>query len=185
MRNTFEFNGRAFNRQDNGYCFVTENGKKTRISGAKFNDAYDEFLAWQMEQTATEIETEQVEETQVELIEEPKKTTKRAKKVNKNLTNITLGDGTQIGLTEKQLLFIERMPEDNFWENGLDSALWVDCYCDTISDELNAMQVGAMVSTLREKGLLVVAGEKRNGKKAKSFHLTDLGQKLAIALGLK
>lgn len=49
---------------------------------------------------------------------------------------------------------------------------------------MNAMVVGAMVSTLREKDLIYVAQGKVNGKKCKYFGFTDLGKAIIKELGL-
>ena len=108
----------------------------------------------------------------------PKKASKPRK--SKDIAHESNG----VTLTAKQVKFIQRMPEDDFYENGLDSTLWIDVYCDTITDEFNAMAVGAMVSTLREKGVIHVSVEKVNGKKCKYFGFTDLGKQVAKELGL-
>jgi hypothetical protein len=91
---------------------------------------------------------------------------------------------TTITLTAKQVAFIKRMPEDDFYEHGLDSTLWIDCLCDTVADIFNPMAVGAMVSTLREKELIYVDVDRINGKKCKFFGFTPLGKRIAKELGL-
>ena len=80
--------------------------------------------------------------------------------------------------------FIRLLPNDDFYENGLDSALWIDVLCDTLAGEFNPMALGAMVSTLREKYLISVGVQKVNGKKCKFFGFTELGKRVARELGL-
>ena len=55
--------------------------------------------------------------------ERPKKKASRAKK---NAAFAVTVDGTEVTLTEKQVDFIRHLPDTNFWENGLDSCIWVD-----------------------------------------------------------
>jgi hypothetical protein len=89
-----------------------------------------------------------------------------------------------ITLTTKQVSFIKMVPNDDFYENGLDSKLWIDCLCDTVADIFSPMAVGAMVSTLKEKELIYVNVDKVNGKKCKYFGFTPLGKAIAKELGL-
>lgn len=93
----------------------------------------------------------------------------------------------EITLTEKQVDFFHHMQDTCFWEQGLDSTPWIDILCDEIGGQFEnkPMTVGAMVSTLREKGLLTVGVQRVNGRKAKYFALTDLGKKVVTELGLK
>jgi hypothetical protein len=95
-------------------------------------------------------------------------------------------DGMGVILTAKQVAFIKELPRTQFWTGGLDSALWIDILCDELSDKMGPMTIGAMVSTLREKHLLVVSvGSYDNGKKAKYIAFTELGKKVvAKVLGL-
>jgi hypothetical protein len=89
-------------------------------------------------------------------------------------------------LTSKQVDFFKHLPDTNFWEEGLNSVIWVDCLCDDIGGQFTGkpMTVGAMISTLCEKKLGVRATERRDGKKCTSFALTELGKKVAEELGL-
>lgn len=91
-----------------------------------------------------------------------------------------------VTLTAKQVDFIKHLPDTCFWENGLDSCIWVDCLCDDIGGQFagKPMTVGAMISTLCEKGLGSRGSEKRDGRKCTSFELTELGKKVAAGLGL-
>ena len=85
-----------------------------------------------------------------------------------------------VTLTEKQVDFVKHLPDTCFWENGLDSEIWVDCLCDDIGGQFagKPMTVGAMVSTLCEKGLGFRSKQKVNGKKCTGFGLTPLGKQV-------
>ena len=91
-----------------------------------------------------------------------------------------------ITLTAKQVDFIKHIPDTCFYEHGLESTPW----CDVLADEIGGqfagkpMTVGAMISTLREKNLIYVGMDHINGKKAKYFGFTTVGQVVAKKLGL-
>lgn len=114
---------------------------------------------------------------------EAKKTKKRAKK---NAAFRTTINGTEITLTDKQVDFIKHLPDTYFWENGVDSIIWVDVLCDEIGGQFEGkpMTVGAMISTICEKGLGTRTKDKVNGRKATSFALTEAGKQVARTLGL-
>lgn len=116
-----------------------------------------------------------------------KKATKRTnKRVSKNTAWGKVIDNIDVSLTSKQVDFINHLPDTCFWEDGLDSVIWVDCLCDDIGGQFagKPMTVGAMISTLCEKKLSIRATERRDGKKCTSFALTELGKKVAGELGL-
>lgn len=113
-----------------------------------------------------------------------KKTKKKAKK---NVAfRFTEMDGTETTLTEKQVDFIRHLPDTCFYENGVDSALWIDVLTDEIGGQFanKPMTVGAMVSTLREKGIVQVGEDRINGRKCKFMTLSELGKIIALELGL-
>lgn len=90
-------------------------------------------------------------------------------------------------LTDLQIAFITNMDKDNYFEHGMDSVLWAQVYADTLQMEgiMNAMQTGAMITTLRQKDLIYVNFGTPNGKKSskyKYFGLTDAGKVLAATL---
>lgn len=87
---------------------------------------------------------------------------------------------TVVTLTAKQVDFVKHLSDTCFWENGLESCIWVDCLCDDIGGQFagKPMTVGAMISTLCEKGLGIRGKQKVNGRKCTSFELTDLGMKV-------
>lgn len=89
-------------------------------------------------------------------------------------------------LTAKQVDFIRHLSDTMFWEPGLNSTIWVDCLCDDIQGQFadKPMTVGAMISTLCEKGLGTRASSRRDGRKCTSFALTETGKLIAAELGL-
>lgn len=207
MKNTFELNGTTYSETEKGYYFKTT-GKKDakgndvtmRIGKAVYEKAFDEYIAQAADlakktEEQKDRETEQnfngkktgytrkeVNEAVDRAIE--KETKKAAKPRRSKDVAFELGYFT---LTAKQVDFIKRLPNSNFWEDGLDSCLW----CDILADELGGqfegkpMTIGAMISTLREKGLIKVGQDRINGKKAKCIWLTEKGKGIAEELGLK
>lgn len=212
---TFEINGATYTRKANGYCYVSyeysESGKVHRIGKTEFESKYAQFQMEEAMEEAVEIEItelgpregekvyhdepiEQIDiEAAVEATEEsqtteeikqiakefaPKKRTRKSKDI--------AYDGNGITLTAKQVDFIRHLPDTHFWENGLDSCIWVDCLCDDIGGQFEGkpMTVGAMISTVCEKGLGIRAKAKVNGRTATYFELTNLGKKVAAELGL-
>lgn len=113
------------------------------------------------------------------------KTKKRAPRT-KAAWKMSREGGLEIALTEKQVDFIKHLPDTCFWENGIDSEIWIDVLCDEITGQFEGkpMTIGAMVSTLREKGLVRTAKQKVNGRTAQSLGLTELGKIVAKELGL-
>jgi hypothetical protein len=195
----------------NGYYYrVGQDGKKVRISKEIYEEALYEYTRDTDEQEEIEQARADAEyEARVAKREEEarareeadrateaamngagaKKATKKAekkvtKKAKKNIAiTIKVGD-QEIGLTEKQKVFFENLPNDDFFERGEDSTLWTDVYCDTLAGIMNAMIVGAMISTLREKDLIYVGQDKVNGKKCKYFGFTELGKAILKEMGL-
>lgn len=203
----FRIDGIDYMETEKGYCYKEENGKKTRIKKQEFEDAFEDLCNRTDEQLDLYVEEsgldEQVDEWMAEINEareaheqEQAKSDKQAedaingkskpKKARKprRSKDIAFEMEGMPTLTKKQVLFIQHMPDDDFYENGLDSALWIDCYADTVAEIFNPMAVGAMVSTLREKGIIAVGEGRVNGKKCRSMALTTLGQKIAKELGL-
>lgn len=118
----------------------------------------------------------------VDAKEEPRKAKKTPRKKKVQVGGMEFSEnGVSVVLTEKQVKFIQLLPVSNFWENGVDSALWVDVLCDELADWMGPMTIGAMVSTLREKGLLLVGKDNRNHKEKKVafFEFSELGKKVA------
>ena len=123
--------------------------------------------------------------------EKKEEKTEKTKRIRRSKDIAWAGDGIvaphTVTLTSKQVDFIKHIPDTCFYENGLDSTPW----CDVLADEIGGqfedkpMTVGAMISTLREKGIIYVGADRINGKKAKYFGFTEVGKKVAADLGLK
>lgn len=253
----FELNGIKYS-ENNGRYYKTEDGKKTRISKAAYEEAaaeWTEMVKGKAEQDAeqdeidaivaeinheqneandfTNIGNKEIEERKTKLpkgvriesmydgdtfifmvmrgeehvsshwtresaceaamkldpIEEqtPDKPTEptRVKKPRKS-KDIAHESKHGVTLTAKQVDFIMHLPDSDFWTDGLDSEIWVDCLCDEIGGQFfnKPMTVGAMISTLCEKKLGVRCRQKVNGRMATSFKLTDLGKMIASELGI-
>lgn len=91
-----------------------------------------------------------------------------------------------VTLTEKQVDFMRHLSDTCFWEDGVESVIWIDCLCDDIKGQFagKPMTVGAMISTLCEKDLGLRTTCRRENRKCVSFELTELGQLVAKELGL-
>ena len=184
--NTFEMDSRIYTTNGNGYYYMTINGNKSRIKKAEFDEAYDEFVQETTREAEESLATEEALEVvaEIEAQEKPKKKAKKRTPKNIGYRN-TFGE-VEVILTEKQVDFINHLPDTCFWENGLDSVIWVDCLCDDIGGQFagKPMTVGAMISTLCEKGIGSRGKDRVNGRKCTSFGLTELGKLVAEDLGL-
>lgn len=90
----------------------------------------------------------------------------------------------EVTITARQLQFLRELARTPQYVEGA-SALWIDILIDEISTEsrtfINGMQVGAMVSTLREKGLVEVWTEGREDgitgriRRVKTMQFTPTG----------
>ena len=213
---TFELNGTTYrvNLETNRYSKVV-GGKTTRIGKAEFEAAQSEYdlhcdteelerYLQEQEESNTDEEIATIIEgmdadteddsisaeefiEKVQKVEKEKKIRKerKAKAAKKNAYHTsTVAPG--VTLTEKQVDFILHLSDSNFWENGLDSILWVDVLCDEIRGQFEGkpMTVGAMISTLCEKGLGSRGKDRVNGRKCTSFALTETGKQVAAELGL-
>ncbi len=112
--------------------------------------------------------------------EEPAPKAKKTRKSKDIAYTYSENGETVVTLTAKQVDFVKHLPDTCFWENGLDSEIWVDCLCDDIGGQFagKPMTVGAMISTLCEKGLGFRTKQRVNDHKCTSFGLTDLGKKV-------
>jgi len=201
MKKSFTIDETIYMETEKGYFYkstgaVDKKGNPIMMRIAKhiFEQAFDKYIQIGHDQGDVEdewdIEDEIVERKEVEDQRDReteqnfnKKTDKKAAKPRKSKDIAYEGNG--VTLTAKQVKFISRMPEDYFYENGLDSTLWIDVFCDTVADEFSPMAVGAMISTLKEKNLISVSKERVNGRVSKYFAFTELGTKVAKELGLK
>lgn len=115
-----------------------------------------------------------------------KKKAKKARRSKDVAFELKENGETVMTLTAKQVDFMKHLPDTCFWENGLDSAVW----CDVLADEIGGqfagkpMTVGAMISTLREKGIVEVGRDLDRKGKPKFMALTDLGKQIATGMGL-
>ena len=214
-KSEFTLNGVTYTQTEKGYCYKTtgtldKKGQEMtmRIGKHVFEQAFDEFVknghdqgsAWEKEaddeykirkeeQGRKQEESDKEAEDAVNGKKEEPKAKKRTRK-SKDIAFIftPMGDESrQLTLTSKQVDFIKHIPDTCFYEHGLDSAPW----CDVLADEIGGqfankpMTVGAMLSTLKEKGLIATESEKVNGHKSKFFVFTDLGKVIASELGLE
>lgn len=202
MYNEFELNGVYYTMTSTGYCYAIENKKKVRIPRAEYDAAEMEYINSESEPVGLGDEEHEglhmdlTAEEEAEAMEEAEKWLKdhgttlpgskprKAKKAKKYKDVAFECEG--VTLTAKQADFIRHLPDTCFWENGLDSCIWVDCLCDDIGGQFagKPMTVGAMISTLCEKGLGSRCRENRDGRKCTTFELTELGKKVAAGLGL-
>lgn len=187
MITSFEIGARTYTTNGNGYYYLTINGNKTRIKRAEFEEAYDEYVEEATREAEESMESEAVLEAAREAQGQGKAKRSPKKRIPKSVGFRRTYDDVEVILTEKQSDFIKHLPDTCFWENGLDSCIWVDCLCDEIGGQFvgKPMTVGAMISTLCEKNLGVRGKARVNGKKCTSFELTALGKMVAKDLGLK
>ena len=94
-------------------------------------------------------------------------------------------------ITDLQRKFLDLMRQDSFYERGVDSTLFIPILADTLEPlGIGKMTTGAMVSTLREKGMLVTGLEEWSEMgstrtcKMKCFELTELGKEVMRREGL-
>lgn len=85
-------------------------------------------------------------------------------------------EGKRLLLTPKQTEFMERLEENDTWEHG-DPGKWFygDRYAECLSDTMSPMSVGAMITTLREKGVIRTEYTRIDSRKVCKFQLTELG----------
>lgn len=173
-----------FKSDEDAYIYVlnTETKRATRYNAEAQNGkriSVDEFEG-KMADMVVRAAKAKVEES--ETTEETKEIvkTKRTRKSKDIAYTYSENGETVVTLTAKQVDFVKHLSDTCFWENGLESCIWVDCLCDEIGGQFagKPMTVGAMISTLCEKGLGFRGKQKVNGRKCTSFELTDLGMKV-------
>lgn len=127
--------------------------------------------------------------------DQPKAETKeKAKKTrkSKDIAHEHKDGDLTITLTAKQVDFVLHLSDSAFWEKGLDSILWCDVLCDEIGGQFEGkpMTIGAMISTLCEKGLGIRTKDRLTdeatgrSRKGTTFQLTEKGKEIAKELGL-
>lgn len=84
-------------------------------------------------------------------------------------------ENASVTLTHKQLEFMERLDEcPGFYGTAGEEYLIYE-YASELSDTMNSMTVGAVVTTLREKGLITTSKHIAMGIKYGVFSLTSTG----------
>ena len=97
-------------------------------------------------------------------------------------------EGTGVTLTARQCGFLQAASGCPCWAGG-GGTLWTDVLLDEMG--VNGMSFGAMVSTLREKGLLEVWAESREdgatgrSRRVKAMRLTEKGEQVLRAAGYR
>lgn len=195
MTALFTIGGIGYNTNEKGNRFFKiEDEKTTRIGKAEYEAAFEQYtndigdveLEFDEDAAIREARKEMEEASDhaaEEAVNHPRK--KSSRSLRKAAHRVVV-DGQEIGLTEKHVTFLESLPKCSYWDRGLDSSVWVFALTDT---GMAPMTVGAMVSTLREKGLLrVMLGEVENmngrTRREKYVELTETGKKVAEALGI-
>ena len=192
---TFTVNGITYESNEKGNRLYKTTDKtdakgnhfKVRIGEHVFEQALDEYKA---EQELLERERRQKEsDKQAEDAVNGNKASNGQKKASKPRKSkdiamtVVSGTGFEYTITAKQVEFLKLLPTSNWWEDGVDSTIWCDCIAEDI--DWNPMSVGAMISTLREKGLVEVRRDMERKGKPKYMQLTVLGKEFADKLGLK
>ena len=89
--------------------------------------------------------------------------------------SVAFGEASVL-LTPKQLEFLERLSECPDWETkGVNGEYTASEYAQELSDTMNPMSVGAVLTTLREKSLLQTEKRRVGAIKCCVFKLTNLG----------
>lgn len=95
-------------------------------------------------------------------------------------------EGKRVLLTPKQTEFMERLEEHENWESGNHGKwLYGDLYAECLSDTMSPMSVGAMITTLREKGVIRTEYTRVDGRRVCKFQLTELGMLVYNRLCMK
>ena len=203
---TFEQGGSRWRRTQGGYCF--RDGR--RVPRAEFDEArgahYEELgrrlsaVAGEARETAGRggsvigRATARAEETAAEGAagrEEKMKEKKgkdRAPRKRRSRDVAFEHEGTGVTLTARQCEFLQAASGCPCWAEG-DGTLWTDVLLDEIG--MNGMSFGAMVSTLREKGLIRVWAEAREDgltgrpRKVKAMRPTERGEQVLRAAGYR
>ena len=196
----FELNGTIYEANDKGNYFYKSTGTADkngnpimkRVSREVYEQAFDEY-AQNAKDAADKAEAEADKQTEENFnkkhmdspqsaLEANKKYVEKQKKARRSKDVAFEQEG--VTLTAKQVNFIKEAQQTNFYEHGVQSTLWCDVLVEEIGGEFagKPMTVGAMISTLKEKGLVYIAVEKVNNKKSKYFGFTELGQKVLEGL---
>jgi hypothetical protein len=188
---TIEVEGTLYTQTRPGYYYKKVDGKQTRIPKAEWEQAFDTYTSTQEDEFDAEgeikarkdAESKKDRETEKNFNKKQTKKARRSKDVAYEMARLNGEEAeTIVTLTAKQVDFLKSLPGTSFWEDGIDSILWCDCIAQDI--DWNPMSVGAMISTLREKNLIVVARDDSRQGKPKAMTFTDMGKQVAKELGL-
>lgn len=86
-----------------------------------------------------------------------------------------------IKLTENEKLTLNEITKDNFYEQGLDSCVWSDCFIDDTSS-LEGKIVRGVLSSLIKKDIIYPIGKNRDEQ---YIAFTEVGKTLMQELGYK
>lgn len=210
--------GNTFTTNEMGtYFYITDaEGKKSRIKKAAYETARKEYelemAQWQAQADAEREARKEKEAADAKATEDAvngkarkaeKKTAekkeaspdaeKKERKPRKSKDIAFEDQDEKVTLTAKQVDFILHLSDSTFWEKGLDSVLWCDVLVDEIGGQFaeKPMTIGAMISTLCEKGLATRTKDKLTdattgkSRKGTTFQLTIKGKLIASKVGLK
>lgn len=182
----FTLDGVGYNQNAKGNRFfkVDKDGKLVRISRSDYEIAYETYMdnaeqeMYNKEQELREKKNRESDKIAEDSVNRPQK----AKRTRAATSVVDLGK-IKVALTEKQVAFMMSLPLSKDWKN-VDSTIHIQDLGMDLGGEFaeKPMTVGAMVTTLREKGVIFVT---KGGRKERSFNLTDVGVKVAIKMGLK
>ena len=203
---TFEQGGSRWRRTQGGYCF--RDGR--RVSRAEFDGArgaHYEELGRRFSVVAGEAReaagagggvigraTARAEETAAERAagrEDKAMNKEKKEKAPRRRRSKDVAfehEGTGVTLTARQCEFLQAASACPCWAEG-DGTLWTYVLLDELG--MNGMSFGAMVSTLREKGLLRVWAESREDgatgrpRRVKAMRLTERGEQVLRAAGYR
>ena len=163
----------TYKRTEKGYCFA--NGK--RIKAAEFDQAWEAMIAERREAAQGRRE---------EVAKEAAKKAKRTRKPKDVAGTYETSEGI-VTLTAKQLDFLHEVnntSEDELLGDPV-NGFWCDVLTDVIGGQFagKPMTVGAMLSTICEKGLGERSKERRNtsgsnSRKVTTFVLTQKGREV-------
>lgn len=195
---TFEQGGSRWRRTRGGYCF--RDGR--RVSRAEFDEArgahYEELGARlaRVADEASEAASGARGDAAPALVPDPAPgadggaTGAREKRPRRRRGRDVAFEHAESGvtLTARQCEFLQAASHCPCWAGG-DGTVWTDVLLDEVG--MGGMSFGAMVSTLREKGLVRVWAEPREdgatgrSRRAKAMALTDLGRRVLRAAGYR
>ena len=191
---TFEQGGSRWRRTQGGYCF--RDGR--RVSRAEFDEArgahYEELgahlaeVADEASGAASGARGDAAPAQAPDPAPEAGGGAARRPRRRRSRDVAFEHEGSGVTLTARQCEFLRAASGCPCWSGG-DGTVWTDALLDELG--MNGMSFGAMVSTLREKGLIRVWAESREDgatgrtRKVKAVALTDLGAEVLSAAGYR